>query len=79
MTALETLVTLAVALVSADAAGAEWPVTVGAQEVWDAAIDRATQTRFIPMQLIVPGVWDRTRQIHYPSAKAHDSEGTIWT
>jgi hypothetical protein len=79
MTALATLVTLAVALVSADAAGAEWPVTVGAQEVWDAATDRSTQTRFIPMQLIVPGVWDGTRQIHYPSANAHDSEGTIWT
>ena len=78
--ALATLVTLAAALASAAATGAEWPTgKVGAKELWDAATERATQTRFIPMQLIVPGVWDGTRQIHLPVANAHDSEGTVWT
>jgi hypothetical protein len=49
---LATLVTFAATVFFAEASGAQWPVTVGAKEVWDAAIDRATQTRFIPMELI---------------------------
>src|SRR5438876_9117072 len=59
---------------------AEWPAaTVGSKEVWEAAADRASQTRFIPLQLIVPGVWDGTRRIDLPAASLIDAEGTTWS
>src|SRR4051812_20312317 len=65
---------------SAAATGADWPAaTLGSQAVWDAATDRVAQSRFIPMQLIVPGVWDGARRISLPTAAAFDAEGTVWT
>jgi hypothetical protein len=70
----------AVAALSVSAIAAEWPVTtLGPKEAWDAATDPATRTRFIPMQLIVPGTWDGTRRIDLPPAGRHDAEGTTWT
>jgi len=59
---------------------AEWPTArLGQRAAWEAATDRVAQSRFIPMQLIVPGAWDGTRRIDMPSAKGVDSEGTVWT
>ena len=59
---------------------AQWSTArLGPKEIWDAATDRAAQSRFIPMQLIVPGPWDGTRRIDLPIAEAFDSEGTKWT
>ena len=69
-----------VALAPAIAADWQWPTAkVGQIEVWDAATDSATQSRFIPMQLIVPGVWDGTRRIDLPIAEWGDAEETVWT
>jgi hypothetical protein len=62
------------------AVGAEWPTArLGQKGVWEAATDRVAQSRFIPMQLIVPGAWDGTRRIDVPIAKGTDAEGTVWT
>jgi hypothetical protein len=73
------LAALAAALACPPVVASEWPsAQVGQQEIWDAAIDRITQTRFIPMQLIVPGIWDGLRQIDMPIAKGYDAEGTVW-
>jgi hypothetical protein len=59
---------------------AEWPAEkIGPKDVWSAATDRVTQSRFIPMQLIVPGVWDGTRRIDLPKASGGDAEGLEWT
>ncbi|MEI7430955.1 MAG: hypothetical protein WCL27_10920 [Betaproteobacteria bacterium] len=58
----------------------EWPAaTLGQADVWDAATDFDKQSRFIAMQLIVPGVWDGTHQIDLPVAKGYDAEGTVWS
>jgi hypothetical protein len=58
---------------------AEWPTAgVGPKQVWDDATDQATQSRFIPLQLIVPGAWDGTRKIDLPTATGFDAEGTVW-
>ena len=74
------LVALAVPFASAVVVAADWPTAVlGPKDVWDAAMDPATQTRFIPMQLIVPGTWDGERRIELPPAGRHDAEGTVWT
>jgi hypothetical protein len=59
---------------------AEWPTArLGQKAVWEAATDRVTRSRFVPMQLIVPGVWDGTPRIDLPIAQGVDSEGTVWT
>ena len=59
---------------------AEWPVAkLGKKQVWDAATDQASRTRFIPMQLIVPGDWDGARRIDLPVATGSDAEGTVWS
>lgn len=59
---------------------AEWPAAkLGQKEVWEAATDQAAQSRFVPMQLIVPGTWDGTRRIDLPIADGTDSEGTLWS
>ena len=71
-------------LMFADCCGAcvaaEWPTArLGQKAALDAATDRVAQSRFIPMQLIVPGSWDGTRRIDMPVAEGFDSEGTVWT
>jgi hypothetical protein len=58
---------------------AEWPaLKVGEKAVWDARTDPATQTRFIPMQLIVPGLWDGAQRIELPPARDYEAEETVW-
>ena len=58
----------------------EWPTAMlGPKQVWEAATDQITQTRFVPMQLIVPGAWDGTHRIDLPIATKFDAEGTVWT
>jgi hypothetical protein len=52
---------------------------LGPKEAWEAATDPVASTRFIPMQLIVPGTWDGSRRIEMPIAEGGDSEGTVWT
>lgn len=74
------LAALAAMLACAPVVAAEWPTAqLGQIEAWDAATDRVTQSRFIPMQLIVPGVWDGTRRIDLPIAKIEDAEETVWS
>ena len=64
----------------APAIAAEWPTAkLGPKQVWEAATDQAAQSRFVPMQLIVPGAWDGTRRIDMPIADEADAEGTVWT
>ena len=64
----------------APAVAAEWPTArLGQKEVWAAATDRIAQSRFIPMQLVVPGAWDGTRRFDMPVAEGTDAEGTVWT
>jgi hypothetical protein len=59
---------------------AEWPTArLGQKAAWDAASDKVAQSRFIPMQLIVPGAWDGARRIDMPIAEGVDSEGTVWS
>jgi hypothetical protein len=59
-------------------AAAEWPtLKVGAQTVWDAQSDPATHSRFIPMQLIVPGVWDGSQRINLAPARNYEAEDTV--
>jgi hypothetical protein len=57
---------------------AEWPAArVGRKEVWDAATESLGQRRFIPMQLVVPGVWDGIERIDVPPAEGVDGEGSV--
>jgi len=74
------LLLIVLALGSGACAASEWPTaTLGPKAAWEAASDRAAGSRFIPMQLIVPGRWDGTHRIDMPVAQGHDSEGTVWT
>lgn len=67
-------------LFATPAIAADWPTQqLGAKEAWEAATDRATQTRFIPMQLIVPGAWDGARRIDLPQAFKAEADGTVWS
>jgi len=73
------LFALLAASTALSAAAAEWPeAKVGARALWDAQSDPATQTRFIPMQLIVPGVWDGSQRIELPPARNYEAEETVW-
>jgi len=64
----------------APAIAAEWPTAkLGPKQVWEAATDQAAQSRFVPLQLIVPGAWDGSRRIDLPTATEPDFEGTAWT
>ena len=77
---LSLVATLAVSVAWTPATAAEWPTTkLGPITAWDAATDRAAQSRFVPMQLIVPGVWDGVRRIDLPPAKGDSAEETVWT
>lgn len=80
MTRLLPFLVSALAAASAPAVAAEWPTaTLGPKAAWEAATDPAAQSRFIPMQLIVPGVWDGSRRIDMPTATGSDFEGSAWT
>ncbi|WP_301101004.1 hypothetical protein [Propionivibrio sp.] len=62
------------------AIAAEWPTEkLGPKQVWDEATDHATQSRFIPMQLILPDVWQGIRRIDMPIVERAYAEGTVWT
>jgi hypothetical protein len=74
-----TLVASLMLLALTPAVAADWPAGLGPKEAWESATDRSAQTRFIPMQLIVPGVWGGTRRVDMPSADGHDAEGTVWS
>ena len=77
---LAVLLAVMATLAGGAARAAEWPADrVGDKAAWDAATEPDGQRRFIPMQLIVPGVWDGTRRIDLPSAAGHDAEGTQWS
>lgn len=47
---------------------------------WDRAYDPTTGRRFIPLQLIIGGVWDGERTITYPSGTFAElvDHGSIW-
>lgn len=73
------LILIVLAACAAACATAQWPTPrLGPKAAWEAATDKAAGTRFIPMQLIVPGTWDGARRIDLPIAEAADSEGTVW-
>ena len=77
---LTLLAALAAIIAWSSVVAAEWPTAkVGQKAVWDAATDHVTQSRFIPMQLIVPGVWDGTPRIDLPIANGTDAEETVWS
>ena len=64
----------------APAIAAEWATAkLGPKQVWEAATDKVAQSRFVPMQLIVPAAWDGGRRIDMPTATEPDFEGTVWT
>jgi hypothetical protein len=49
-------------------------------DVWDRAYDAASGTRFIPLQLILGGVWDGERAITYPAGSFSQlAGGSTWT
>jgi len=57
---------------------AEWPTArPGQKRFGKRRPNRVARSRFIPMQLIVPGAWDGTRRIDMPIAEGVDSEGTV--
>ena len=47
---------------------------------WDRAYDPATGSRFIPLQLIIGGVWNGERTITYPEGTFGElvDHGSIW-
>ena len=47
---------------------------------WDRAYDPATATQFIPLQLIIGGVWNGERTITYPEGTFGElvDHGSIW-
>ena len=81
MTMVRTLSFVLAALAAVTLAiAAEWPTArLGSRAHWDTATDLAGQQRFIPMQLVVPGVWDGEHRIDMPSADGDDVEGTKWS
>lgn len=61
------------------ASGADWPSDkLGDAAVWDAAYDAQTGTRFIPMQLILPGKWSGERRIDHPEVAFTDPGRDFW-
>lgn len=68
-------------LTATAAFAADWPADkLGAQKAWDAAYDASSGMRFIPFQLIVPGVWSGERRIELPSAVSFtDPDGDRWS
>ncbi|MDB5800746.1 MAG: hypothetical protein JWL63_1685 [Rhodocyclales bacterium] len=67
-------------VVTSSISAATWPTaTVGPQSIWDQAADKSSGTRFIPMQLVVPAMWDGSRRIDMPIASGTDAEGTQWS
>ena len=75
------LLPVMLSLLPAIALAEDWPAAkIGAQSGWDAAYDQATGARFIPFQLIVPGVWNGARNIDLPgTVEFTDSDGDRWT
>jgi len=58
----------------------EWPTArLGDRAHWDAAYDPSTGERFIPAQLVVPGVWNGARSIDTPAANFVDGGGDRWS
>ena len=73
-------VVLVIASGATGVAAAEWPVDrIGDKAVWDKAFDAETDSRFIPMQLIVPGRWTGERVIDHPPANFTDPGGDRWS
>jgi hypothetical protein len=59
---------------------AAWPTEqIGDKAAWDASFDAGTATRFIPLQLIVPGRWDGTHTADLPAAHFTDPGGDHWS
>jgi hypothetical protein len=67
--------------VAAEAHAADWPTKkAGEAASWDAAYDAGAGTRFIPFQLIVPGVWNGARTIDLPKdVEFKDEGGDRWS
>jgi hypothetical protein len=52
----------------------------GESDVWQRAYDAASGTRFIPLQLILGGVWDGERAITYPAGTfSQTAGGSTWS
>lgn len=70
---------LALLLPASPALAADWPSDkLGAASAWDDAYDARAQSRFIPIQLILPGPWDGARSIDLPAASFTDPDGDRW-
>ena len=58
---------------------ADWPTDkLGEAANWDRAYNAETGTRFIPMQIILPGKWNGERTIDLPATSFIDSDGDRW-
>lgn len=62
-------------------ASADWPTArLGEIAVWDSAYDDGTKTRFIPLELVVPGKWSGARKIESPDKVDFvDGGGDRWS
>jgi len=70
---------IAMTCAAAPARSDDWPTArLGDRAAWDAAYDESTGTRFIPTQLVVPSVWDGSRQIDMPLMSFRQPDGTYW-
>lgn len=63
------------------AQAADWPADkLGDAASWEAAYDAASDTRFIPIQLILPSPWSGERRIDLPQiVRFVDPDGDRWT
>ena len=71
-----------VALCAPPVSAGDWPTAaLGELAAWDAAYDGAAKTRFIPFQLIVPGMpWNGSRKIDAPAkVDFFDRDHVHWT
>jgi len=71
---------LAACLVARASWADEWPsARLGDRAHWDAAYDAASAQRFIPTQLVVPGVWGGARTADSPPGNFIDGGGDRWS
>lgn len=57
----------------------DWPdEKLGSAAAWDQAYNAETGTRFIPIQLILPGKWSGERRIDHPEVAFTDPDRDFW-
>ena len=70
---------LALCIMATPGHAADWPAEkLGDAAAWNAAYDASTDTRFIPIQLILPAPWTGERRIDLPEIRFVDPDGDRW-